>query len=213
MAGIALLEKPLFDLRIDAMEPLLGSLGSRLRSSEFGFQRRNPIFGGPQLVRKLLRHAERVATIFVGDAGGLRNQLQDGLTRLVELIVRARGAPVASSHERNDLWFVSELTMHCTPPHAVVANVSAEISVRGGNTPARSFLFGGVASLQHQHRFFVDCRLRSQIPNRKQFQRRNEKPRPALGPRLVRALSIHRHQPLEAAPERVQPHHKLLTTE
>jgi hypothetical protein len=34
-AGIALLKKSIFDLAVDAMEPLLGALGSLLISGEF----------------------------------------------------------------------------------------------------------------------------------------------------------------------------------
>src|SRR6202020_1360419 len=55
---VALLKKALFNLAIDPMEPLLGALGSFPRCTELGFELGNLGFGGPQLIRKLLRHAE-----------------------------------------------------------------------------------------------------------------------------------------------------------
>ena len=85
------------------MEPLLGTIGSFPRCAELGLQLGNLGFGGPQLIRKLLRHAERLATIFVGYAGGLRDQLQDGLTCFVELIVCARSGAIARSRERDNV--------------------------------------------------------------------------------------------------------------
>jgi N6-adenosine-specific RNA methylase IME4 len=97
-----LLKKSIFDLAVDAMEPLLGALGSLLISGEFWFQLRYPIFSGSQLIRKLLRRAERVAAVFVGSSGCLSNQLQYGLPRLVELTVCARRGAFASSRERDD---------------------------------------------------------------------------------------------------------------
>ena len=47
---VALLEKSVFNLRIDTMEPLLGSPSPLLISGEFRFQLRDPIFGGPELI-------------------------------------------------------------------------------------------------------------------------------------------------------------------
>jgi hypothetical protein len=60
-------------------------------------------FGGAQLIRKLLRHAERVAAIFVRNAGSLCDQLQDGLACFVELIVCARSGAIARSRERDNV--------------------------------------------------------------------------------------------------------------
>jgi hypothetical protein len=46
-APVILPEKSIFNLRVDAMEPLLGPLGSVLISSDLRFQLRNPVFGCP----------------------------------------------------------------------------------------------------------------------------------------------------------------------
>ena len=83
---VALLKEAVFDLAVDPMEPLLGTIGSLLASGEFSLQFGNAIFGSPQLIRKLLSHAKRVTTVFVSYAGSLCDQLQDGLACLVDLI-------------------------------------------------------------------------------------------------------------------------------
>jgi len=56
-APVILPQKSLFNLSVDAMEPLLGPVGSFLISSDLCFQLRNPIFRRPQLMRKILRRA------------------------------------------------------------------------------------------------------------------------------------------------------------
>ena len=66
---VALLEKALFDLAVDTMEPLFGRIASFPTGGELCLQLGYPIFSGSQLIRKLLRHVERMAAIFVGDAG------------------------------------------------------------------------------------------------------------------------------------------------
>jgi hypothetical protein len=68
-----LLKEALFNLAIDPMEPLLGTIGSFPRCAELGLQLGNLGFGGAQLIRKLLRHAKRMTAIFVGYAGSLRD--------------------------------------------------------------------------------------------------------------------------------------------
>ena len=73
------------------MEPLLGTIGSFSGSSELSLQLGNAVFSRSQLIRKLLRHAERLPAVVVGDSGSLCNQLQDGLARFIELMVSARG--------------------------------------------------------------------------------------------------------------------------
>jgi hypothetical protein len=57
------------DFAVDAVEPLFGTIASFPRGSDLCLQLGNPVFGGSQLIRKLLRHVERVAAIFVGNAG------------------------------------------------------------------------------------------------------------------------------------------------
>src|ERR1700722_14632538 len=154
-AGIALLKKALFNLAVDPKEPLLSTIGSFPRCVELGFQLGDLGFGGAQLIRKLLRHAERVAAIFVGYAGGLRDQLQDGLTCFVELIVCARSGAVTSSRERNDVRILSELTLHHTTLHLPGGKSYRRKRYRGDHPCVRSFLFEGAASLQHQRLFLL----------------------------------------------------------
>jgi hypothetical protein len=83
---ITLSEKSVLNLRVNAMEPLLGTLGSFLISGNLRFQLRNPIFGCAQLVRKPLRRLQRVSAVFFRNAGRFVQQLQDCLARFVELI-------------------------------------------------------------------------------------------------------------------------------
>jgi hypothetical protein len=140
---VALLEELVFNLRIDPMEPLLGALGSLLRSSEFVFQCHDPIFRSPELIRKLLRHAQRLATILVSYASGLRDQLQDGLACLVELIVRPGQRAVARSCEWSDVWILSELTMHRLILGAQRYKLPPKTAAAGDNPrPPQSFVRG-----------------------------------------------------------------------
>ena len=46
-----------FNLRVDAMQPLLRPVGSLLISGEFRLKLRDPVFSRAQLMRKLLRRA------------------------------------------------------------------------------------------------------------------------------------------------------------
>ena len=55
--AVALPKKSIFNLRVDAMKPLLGPVGSLSISHAFSFQFCNPIFGCAQLIGKLLSHA------------------------------------------------------------------------------------------------------------------------------------------------------------
>jgi hypothetical protein len=140
-AGIALLKKAVFNFAIDTTEPLFGTIGSFSRSSELSLQLGNAVFSRSQLIRKLLRHAKRMTTVVVGYAGGLCDQLQDGLARFVELIVSARGGAVASSREWNDFRILSELTMHRSILHAHTVILPPKARLADDNPRVRSFLF------------------------------------------------------------------------
>jgi hypothetical protein len=136
-----LLKKAVFNFAIDTTEPLLGTIGSFSRSSELSLQLGNAVFSRSQLIRKLLRHAKRMTTVVVGYAGGLCDQLQDGLARFVELIVSARGGAVASSREWNDFRILSELTMHRSILHAHTVILPPKARLADDNPRVRSFLF------------------------------------------------------------------------
>ena len=73
MAVVTLSEKSIFNLRVNAMEPLLGTLGSFLISGNLRFQLRNPIFGCAQLIGKLLSHVQRATAVLFSNAGSLVN--------------------------------------------------------------------------------------------------------------------------------------------
>src|SRR5262249_36583890 len=77
-------QKSIFDLRVNAMKPLLGPLGSFPIRGNFCLELRNPIFGRAQPMRKLLRHIQRVPAVVFGDARGFMKQLQDRLSCLIE---------------------------------------------------------------------------------------------------------------------------------
>jgi hypothetical protein len=108
-AAVALLKKSIFNLSVDAMEPLLGSLGSFLISSDLRFQPRDPIFGRVQLMRELLRHLQRLSAVFFRNAGRSVEHLQDRLACFVELIgvIRRQG----SSARANGITSESELLL------------------------------------------------------------------------------------------------------
>jgi hypothetical protein len=73
-----LLKKAVFNLRVDAMEPLLSPFGSLLISGDFCLQRGDTVFGHAQLIRKLLSHAQRMSAVFVSNASSSLDQLQNG---------------------------------------------------------------------------------------------------------------------------------------
>jgi hypothetical protein len=103
---VILTQKSILNLSVDAMEPLLGPVGSFLTGGKLCFQLRDPIFGRVQLMRKLLRYVERTLAVFFGNASRSVEQLQDRLTRLVELIGPIRRSAAGSLRSTPDL------TMH-----------------------------------------------------------------------------------------------------
>jgi hypothetical protein len=86
-AAAALLKKPVFNLRIYAMEPLLSLLGSFLMCGDLCLQLRDPIFGGTQSIRELLRYVHRTPAVFLGNTSRFVQKLKDGLAGLVEFTV------------------------------------------------------------------------------------------------------------------------------
>jgi hypothetical protein len=105
-APVILTRKSILNLSVDAMEPLLGPVGSFLTSGKLRFQLRDPIFGRVQLMRKLLSHVERTLAVFFGNASRSVEHLQDRLTRLVELIGPVRRVAAGSPR------IAPDLTMH-----------------------------------------------------------------------------------------------------
>jgi hypothetical protein len=87
--AVALLKKSVFNLRVDAMEPMLGALDPLLISGDLCFQLRDPIFGCPQLVRQILRRLKRVSAVLFRNASRSVEHLQDRLACFVESHVRA----------------------------------------------------------------------------------------------------------------------------
>jgi hypothetical protein len=108
-ALVILTQKSILNLSVDPMEPLLGPVGSFLTSGKLCFQLRDPIFGRVQLMRKLLNHVERTLAVFFGNASRSVQQLQDRLTRLVELIGPIRRVAAGSPR------ITPDLTMHRSP--------------------------------------------------------------------------------------------------
>jgi len=68
------------------MEPLLGPVGSLQISGDFCLELRNPIFGGPQLMRELLRDIKRVSAVLLSNDSGSLHQIHNCAARCVELI-------------------------------------------------------------------------------------------------------------------------------
>jgi hypothetical protein len=85
-AVITLSEKSIFNLRVNTVEPLLGTLGSFLVGGDFRFQLRYPIFSRAKLMRKLLRGLQHVSTVFFRNTGRSLQHLQDRLACFIELI-------------------------------------------------------------------------------------------------------------------------------
>jgi hypothetical protein len=85
--GITRLQKSVFNLGVNPMKPLLGTFGSFLTSGDFRFELRNPIFGGPQLIREFLSRFQRVPAVFIGSVSSFLQKTEDRLTGFVELIV------------------------------------------------------------------------------------------------------------------------------
>jgi hypothetical protein len=105
-ATVILAQKSILNLCVDAMEPLLGPVGSFLTRGKLRFQLRDPIFGRVQLMRKLPRNVERISAVFIRNARRSMEHLQDRLTRIVELIGPTRHVAAGS------LRITPDLTMH-----------------------------------------------------------------------------------------------------
>jgi hypothetical protein len=115
-APVILPQESILNLRVDSMEPLLRTVGSVAVCSDFRFQLRDPILGCVQFPRKLLGSVERVSAVFFRNAGRPMNQLQDCLTRFVELIGISRAA-TGSPRKRDHIPLVTiDLSMHYSRP-------------------------------------------------------------------------------------------------
>ena len=71
---------------MDSVKPLLRSLGSLLIGCGLRLQLSDPIFGRVQVMQKFLSHIQRASAIFFSNASCTIKQLQNRLSRLVELI-------------------------------------------------------------------------------------------------------------------------------
>jgi hypothetical protein len=65
---VILPQKSIFDLRVNSVQPLLGSIGPIWVGVDFSLQFCNPLFGRAQLLRKLLSHSQRVSAVIFGNA-------------------------------------------------------------------------------------------------------------------------------------------------
>ena len=63
VTALLLLQETVFNLFVDPVQPLLGTLSSVLIRRDFSFQLRNAIFGGTKLMRELLSHIQRVSAV------------------------------------------------------------------------------------------------------------------------------------------------------
>ena len=92
IAVVNLPQKSIFDLRVNSVQPLLGSISPISVCVDFSLQFRDPLFSRAQLLRKLLSHFQRVSAVVFGNASSFMEQLQDRLSRLVELVGIVRNA-------------------------------------------------------------------------------------------------------------------------
>jgi hypothetical protein len=80
------LVKPLFDLRVNALEPLLGALRPLSVGLDFRLELSDAILRNAELARERLRLIKRMPIVFFDDGGSLVKQTQDGLPGVVEMI-------------------------------------------------------------------------------------------------------------------------------
>jgi hypothetical protein len=118
---IFLPQKAIFNLRVHAMQPLLGALGSFLIGRDFRFQLRYPIFSRAKLTRKLLRRLQRLSAAFFGNTGRPVQHLQNRLACFVELIIAVRRrrpfSPRKRYHFRRGI-ITTDLTVHCSSSYS-----------------------------------------------------------------------------------------------
>ena len=116
-------QETVFNLSIDLVQPLLGSLSAVLIRRDLSFQLRNAIFNGSKLMRKLLSHVQRVSAVLFSNASRSVEQIQDRLTRLVELVGTAvLAAASLCGCERDDKLYLSPTIhrriTHFEPPNS-----------------------------------------------------------------------------------------------
>jgi hypothetical protein len=63
VTALLLLRETVFNLCVDLVQPLLGTLSSVLIHRDFSFQLRNAICGSAKLMRELLSHIQRVSAL------------------------------------------------------------------------------------------------------------------------------------------------------
>jgi hypothetical protein len=79
-------EKPLFDLRVNALEPLLGALRPLSVGLDFRLELSDAILRNAELARERLRLIKRMPIVFFDDDGSFVQQTQDGLPGVVKVI-------------------------------------------------------------------------------------------------------------------------------
>jgi hypothetical protein len=86
MKNFLLPQKPVLNLRVHPMKPLFSAIAFFLIKLNLALHFRDTIFGGAELVGKLLRHLKGLLTICFSHTGGFMKQFQNGLSGSVELI-------------------------------------------------------------------------------------------------------------------------------
>jgi hypothetical protein len=84
---VTLAEKPIFDLSVDLVQPLLSALGLLSVCFNPCLKLGDTILGSPKLVRKFLRRVDCVPAVLLSNISSLVQKLEDRLTGLVELSV------------------------------------------------------------------------------------------------------------------------------
>jgi hypothetical protein len=85
-AASVLLQKPIFNFCIDLVQPLFSALSLVLMRYDFSLQLRNTLLRGAKLMRELLSYVDSMFAVLLSDIGRPIEELQDRLSRAVELI-------------------------------------------------------------------------------------------------------------------------------
>ena len=85
--ALPLPQKPIFDLSVDFVQPLLGTLSLLPVGFNRGLELCNAILSVSKLLRKPLRHVDCMPAVFLSNVSSLAQKLKDRMTGFVELAV------------------------------------------------------------------------------------------------------------------------------
>jgi hypothetical protein len=111
MAGLPRVEKFIFDLAGNALQPIFGTKSAVLKMPKLSLQFLYTIFGGSKLHRKAVCDTQSAAAVLFRSDRRLLKQSQNGLSGAIQRIAVIRMAILRSWRKGNDVFGLALATL------------------------------------------------------------------------------------------------------